>query len=400
MKFNFLIAIAILTCFLIAAMAFVMVTARSDQPALNPGQATLSGLFTDKDYLGVPGVAVTLYEVEPDNSTGEHTNLKAADVPGNPQTTNADTNLSAIGVYMFTNVRPGTYNVTGLKDGYLWSGIVDVSESGTTTFNVHSNDYASVVSTTPVVPADGNGITVTGTISGMVVDKNKNGIPNATVTLYETRWNETTCENVKPVDHPQNPQLTVSDPMVACIGTYTYYDVPLGTYNLTAEKDGHMWFACVNASSPGTHTNNIAIPDYKLPPEGLSPTPVAAASTVASAAPSTPWFTISGFVTDKNKNGIPGVKVTLYQAVANSSSGGLDNVKLASVENNPQMTNSDPTVAALGTYTYYNVPEGLYNVTAEKADSAGNVHVWFSRVNGTSGTQTINVALPDYVIPA
>ena len=269
MKFNFLIAIAILTCFLIAAMAFVMVTAQSDQPAPNPGQVTLSGIFTDKDYLGVPGVAVTLYEAELDKTTGEYADVKVADVPGNPQTTNADANLSVLGVYRFTNVRPGTYNVTGLKDGYRWSGIIDVPESGTTTFNVHSNDYsgvidAGVVSTTPAAPADSNVTTVTGTINGMVMDKHRNGIPNATVTLWATRWANDTYENVKAVEIKDNPQLTIGDPMVAAIGVYNFFDVPMGIYNITAEKEGHMWFAWVNVSHSGMHTNNIALPDYMI----------------------------------------------------------------------------------------------------------------------------------------
>ena len=279
MKFNFLIAIAILICFLIAAMAFVIVTVQGNQPALNPGQATLSGVFTDKDYLGVPGVAVTLYEAELDNTTGEYTDVGIADVPGNPQTTNADANLSAIGVYKFTNVRPGTYNVTGLKDGYRWSGIVDVPESGTTTFNVHSNDYVSSPSTytnnialpdyqlprtspSPAPTAPGY------SLSGFVIDKNKNGIPGASVTLYEAAFNNSSggFDNVKLADVADNPQLTISDPTVAGVGTYTYFNVPAGLYNLTAEKDGHSWFTNVNVTGTwGAVAADIMIPDYVRP---------------------------------------------------------------------------------------------------------------------------------------
>jgi PGF-CTERM protein len=65
---------------------------------------------------------------------------------------------------------------------------------------------------------------------------------------------------------------------------------------------------------------------------------------------------------------------------------------------NPQQTVSRPEVAAIGTYTYYRIPSGIYNVTAEKTDASGNNHIWFAIVNLTVGTATNNVAIPDLVI--
>jgi len=132
-----------------------------------------------------------------------------------------------------------------------------------------------------------------GTISGMVTDKNKNGIPNATVKLWTVKWRNDTYENQKLVKSPENPQYTVSRPEIAAIGTYTYYRVPSGTYNLTAEKadtsgNVHMWFAWVFLGV-GTATNNVALPDYVVP-QVVSPTPtatiVATPTVVASVAPS------------------------------------------------------------------------------------------------------------------
>ena len=126
-----------------------------------------------------------------------------------------------------------------------------------------------------------------GTISGMVTDKNKNGIPNATVKLWTTKFLNDTRENQKLVKSPENPQYTVSRPEIAAIGTYTYYRVPSGQYNLTAEKadssgNVHMWFAWVDLNV-GTATNNVALPDYVVPGQVATPTPTTAAQVTATA---------------------------------------------------------------------------------------------------------------------
>jgi len=124
-----------------------------------------------------------------------------------------------------------------------------------------------------------------GTISGMVTNKNKIGIPNATVKLWTVKWANGTYENQKLVRAPENPQQTVSRPEIAAIGTYTYYRVPSGQYNLTAEKadssgNVHLWFAWVNLTV-GTATNNVALPDY------------AGGSIVAATPPPPPAVTLA-----------------------------------------------------------------------------------------------------------
>ena len=112
-----------------------------------------------------------------------------------------------------------------------------------------------------------------GTISGVVTDKNQNGVPFAKMTLWV--WNGT--DNVGIARAPDNPQLT-NDGSTAAIGTYTYTYVPAGLYNLTAEKDNNTYFAMVNLTV-GTYTANVAFPDYvytaRLPPT-VTPTPVPA----------------------------------------------------------------------------------------------------------------------------
>jgi PGF-CTERM protein len=108
------------------------------------------------------------------------------------------------------------------------------------------------------------------------------------------------------------------------------------------------------------------------------------------------WGTISGMVTDKNKNGVPNATVKLWRTTSNDS--GVWSTTLYPSPENPQQTVSRPEVAAIGTYTYYRIPSGIYNVTAEKADASGNNHIWFAIVNLTVGTATNNVAIPDLVI--
>lgn len=384
MKFNFLLAVAILVCILTVAMALVVITASGEKPASLDRWGTLSGIVTDKFYNGVPGVMVTLYEAKLESATSQYVNVKKYDSPDNPMKSNDNANIGAIGVYTYYRLPLGVYIISGEKDGYQWQAIANVTE-GTTTLNLNNPDYPSSTGAAGAPPR-------WSTVSGMVVDRHKNGIPGAIVTMYEVVWDGETYKNIRELNSSINPQYTVSDPAIAAIGTYTYFDVPLGTYNLTAEKDGHLWFALVNATQPGTYTNNIAIPDYLMPVE--SPSSSLVTDTISTGAP---WFTLCGFVTDKNQNGIPGAKVTVYEAVINNSSGGFDNVKVAATENNPQLTNSDPSIAAIGTHTFYKVPQGYYNVTAEK-----DGHIQFAIVNATSavGTRTLNINMPDYIQPA
>jgi PGF-CTERM protein len=108
------------------------------------------------------------------------------------------------------------------------------------------------------------------------------------------------------------------------------------------------------------------------------------------------WGTISGMVTDKNKNGVPNAIVQLWRTTVNAS--GVFSTTLYPSPENPQMTVSRSEVAAIGTYTYYRIPSGIYNVTATKADASGYNHTWFAIVNLTVGTATNNVAIPDLVI--
>jgi len=149
-----------------------------------------------------------------------------------------------------------------------------------------------------------------GTVSGIVTDQNKVGIPNANVTLWNVQWNNSTgaWENTKVLGIPENPQLS-NDGRTAAIGMYTYYRVPWDVYNVTGEKEGHLWYAlfvlgprpdAVDAykqsnywpgSEFGTATHNIAIPDYSFIQATSTPTPTAVTSTPTATVTVTPTAT-------------------------------------------------------------------------------------------------------------
>jgi len=124
-----------------------------------------------------------------------------------------------------------------------------------------------------------------GTVSGIVTDQNRNGIPDATVTLW--LWNGTT--NVRTLVSHDNPQLS-NDGRTAAIGMYTFVYVPTGSYNVTAEKDGHVWYRLFDMlEGEGTVTANVAIPDYVfISPATPTPAPSLVSPTLTPSSTSTP----------------------------------------------------------------------------------------------------------------
>ncbi|HTX43122.1 MAG TPA: carboxypeptidase-like regulatory domain-containing protein, partial [Methanocella sp.] len=95
-----------------------------------------------------------------------------------------------------------------------------------------------------------------GTVSGIVTDQNRNGIPGANVTLW--LWNGTA--NTEMLAAHDNPQLS-NDGRTAAVGMYTFVYVPVGSYNVTAEKEGHSYYRLFDLhEGQGTITANVAIP--------------------------------------------------------------------------------------------------------------------------------------------
>ncbi len=125
-----------------------------------------------------------------------------------------------------------------------------------------------------------------GTVSGIVTDQNRAGIPDATVTLW--LWNGTA--NTRMLAARDNPQLS-NDGRTAAPGTYTFVYVPAGSYNVTAEKEGHAWYALFDLrEGEGTITANVAIPDYSYNTPA-APAPVPATATPGPSSTAAPRAT-------------------------------------------------------------------------------------------------------------
>lgn len=92
-----------------------------------------------------------------------------------------------------------------------------------------------------------------GTITGVVLSSTgSHAVPDAVVTLYDEYGNIAAV--------PNNPQQSSSG-IGNNAGVYTFFDVPFGIYNVTAEKGGIVFFAIADVSG-GTATANIVLPEY------------------------------------------------------------------------------------------------------------------------------------------
>lgn len=104
-----------------------------------------------------------------------------------------------------------------------------------------------------------------GTITGVVTTGNRQAVPDALITLSDLEGNYVVI--------PENPQFS-SNGTGNNVGVYTFYDVPTGTYNITAVKGDSEFFAIATMET-GTATANIVLADYFVTPEDFVPeTPV------------------------------------------------------------------------------------------------------------------------------
>jgi len=249
-------------------------------PELGPW-ATLTGTVTDDDGIPVSNATVTLWAVGYKN--GSEVNLGKAIVAAEPRNNSSasanpvlssDGSLAAPGTYTFYRAPWGLYNVTAEKDGRLWSARVILGQGGM--FGTAICNVGGLVWS----PDQVEGFV---TVSGIVTDQNKVGIPGANVTLWNARWSDTSgaWEKASVSKVKDNPQRT-DNGSTGAVGMYTFSQAPWGVYNLTAEKDGHAWFSVFllgpwkndvygNASfypgsEFGTSVHNVAIHDYAYVP--------------------------------------------------------------------------------------------------------------------------------------
>jgi parallel beta-helix repeat protein len=280
-----------------------------------------------------------------------------------------------------------------------------------------------------------------GTISGIVYDTSGKGIPSATVKLYNCIFESNSWKALSLVTIPENPQLTANG-VTAPAGMYTFTRVPSGQYMVVAEKDGNGYYAIVNIDEYA-YTANIIVHDplpapisfpqgtgaiagylrdnYNVPYPGIEVTltglgvpdtfttatdgsfvfdNIPAGSYVLTSGVGNAFVDIdsgsesaniilgdlilskiSGIITDKNKNGIPGASVSLFIP-------GTDTQDILI-----KSTYADKN----GYYVFDELIAGSYYVKAENG-----VHQYRTPLITwiVPGTYTANVAIPDYVYMA
>jgi hypothetical protein len=101
--------------------------------------------------------------------------------------------------------------------------------------------------------------------------------------------------------------------------------------------------------------------------------------------------TISGKVLDSAGNGIPGARVTLYNAVwVPYEYKATDQVRLKGVKN-PQVS-GDGSALPVGEYEFTGVPSGAYIITAEIGDASA-----YESVQATGGSRRQDLVITGYI---
>ena len=108
-------------------MAAVLLVILLAAPAFAQGNGSITGIVTAANNVAVPNATVTLWSIE----TGVPVYVP---IPGNPQYS-SDLSGSIPGMYAFTNVQPGIYNVTAQWNEYWFYTTVNFT-GGTATANI------------------------------------------------------------------------------------------------------------------------------------------------------------------------------------------------------------------------------------------------------------------------
>ena len=114
-------------------------------------------------------------------------------------------------------------------------------------------------------------------ISGIVRDDRANGVPGATVTLYNGNMVNGHFANSNVVDIDNNPQTTSDNPVK---GMFVFTRLPKGFYNITVQKGEYVSSQVIRTDEgAGTLSPIIVLSGY-----GVTPT----AAVKPSTTPSTP----------------------------------------------------------------------------------------------------------------
>jgi hypothetical protein len=248
---------------------------------------------------------------------------------------------------------PRNWQITN-DSGSASMDLIPNSTPGQVTITVFYNGSRGVVSNSTLVE-----IARSGTISGLVRDKNGTGVWLANVSLYCCTYNNTSkkWENGGlAYVLPDNPQFT-RDSQSSPSGLYSFVFVQAGDYNLTVEKNGHMNFSIVHVTD-GDETCFITLSDYTF----ISPDPTTADKLEVPTR--LDGCTIWGIVSDGVRQSFTNVKVTLWYSIYNSSTGEWEKGKMVDASNNPQYTNNGDT-GMIGEYRFDNLQKGNYYIMAE-----------------------------------
>jgi hypothetical protein len=177
--------------------------------------------------------------------------------PENPQVATSGV-MPVPGQFAFYRIPSGTYNLTAGRDGHMGNALVTVTR-GTSTALITISGY-DCPDGAPALPQPAPSSAGHSSLYGLVLDKNKNPIPGATVMLWEVSdWNNVALATVS-----DNPTTTLT---ASPAGGYSFLEVPYGNYNVTAEISGRVYFTRVVLDS-STDCYYVVIPDlvYIPPP--------------------------------------------------------------------------------------------------------------------------------------
>ncbi len=334
------------------------------------GNLSLSGGIYGNDSVEMPGATVTLYQSVQNSTTGGWADELLA-VDNNPQ-------LSTSGHYSYVNLSAGRYNVTAEVSGHSSFTIVDLNASTSgVNITIPNCSYSPVGSLKPA-PKNGPWATLYGQVTG----PDGKPVSNATVTLWalvpDASGKYVNIGKAQVSDSPFNNSSVLSNPVLSSdgntseAGTYTFYKVPWGLYNVTAEKDGKTWSATIILGPKGVYgTGRLDLCEAGR------------------------YDNIGGYVNDGNGMTISNASVTIYNTTFDNTTGTYLTGDKLSRKDNPQWTNAT-NQSSPGTYTFYVVPIGTYKVVAE-AD--GHTGYTIFDMNQTNIIKCI-ITIPDYAVNA
>ena len=368
MKVNngIIIACLVVLILIVGCAAFFVFGSAGKPVSASSANLTIYGYVLDHDNVQIPGSTATLYQLVYDPSTGGYTN-KLVSMENNPQEATS-------GLYSFANIIPGRYNVIASMGGQSNNTVVDVNSSvnGSNSYNVSVSlpgyTYMPVGSLSPA-PVKGPWAEIAGQVTDM------NGLPlaNATVTLLamglDASGNYVNLGMAQVSDNPfnnssvsANPVLT-SDGTMSETGSYVFYKVPWGKYNITVEYNGKLWWSTVILGPKGSY-----------------------GTVTCNPCEAGDYGDVSGSVISNNVN--MNASVAIYNTTYDNATGTYLTGDLLNITGNPQWTNSSSQPMP-GTFTFYVVPIGTYKIVADANGQTGSTIADMNQTNIMRYTITI-----------